>query len=812
MSKAETEIVTLSTAIQRIIHESDGFIIAKTTDGDTIQGNIHHKGEELKKTDIDFEGVWKTHEKYGKGFHFKNYTIKENMDLWFLTRMIKGIPRKVAIDILSKTKSLGYLIENEPRSLLSQRGIGEKKLTLIIDTYNKNKPLQDLSAVLLPFGISPSKIRQIYEYYKTKDENAISEIKKNPYVLTKMDGIGFRRADELALKMNTDISSGFRIQSGIEFAIKDYSSKGGHTYCYLDDLYELSRGVLNIESIKVEADASKADGLHETEKKTLHYELSKEEFLVEIEILKDSGRMVTIGNDPQKVSIPYIAKAEEYIHEVLVKYAFQERSPLLSDVEEFILRAEEANGFRFGKQQKEAIRLGSLDYPITYLFGLAGSGKTTVSKALTDMYAIHYDADKIRCCSLSGVASARSQSVTGYEGSTIHSLLKFKGGSGGFEYNEDNKLPHRLILLDESSMTDSYLFASLLRAIDFERTSLIMVGDYAQLPSIGSGQVFKDIIERGYCRGTELDEVFRQSSDQVINVFATDYIRKGLVPEGYKNNSYEDFFFYPVEIENQWAIKKKSTDAEWKEIREENNHRITETVENIARSHVGVRNLYEQKKIKEYLSSFQVISPQKKGVCGVYELNKRIQSILNPTEYSSMLKLYGKTFKPRDKVIHLDNTTKKVCTKEVYKAHRSKISSVLDTNHVSERKVFNGEIGVILDIFLDDDNDCIPVYYPNNEDIVFYTLNDFDVNMIDLAYCLSVHKSQGSEFNNVVMLFTSSHFTMLSNELTYTGITRAKERMYIVGESFAFEKGCKQVSGSDRKTILSLYEDGTIEV
>jgi len=812
---------TLKVTIQRIVFEKDGFIIAKTVDGDSIQGNVHHQSKELVNTELELTGEWKNSEKYGASFSFSNYNIAGNYNLFFLTRMIKGISQSVAIDILSKAKDLGYIIENEPRALLGISGIGEKKLALIVSTWKENAPFQELASVLLPYGISPSKIRQIFNYYKEKNVSAILEIKKNPYVLTKIDGVGFKRADEIALKLGMEPSNPHRIYSGIEYAIRDYSQQGGHTYCELSDLFSFASNLLNIvDGISVEVDASKVDGIHNTEKKLLTFTLSEETFRVGCEDMFVSGRMVTVGGDNQKVSIPYIERAERNIATILRNYAHVERPSLLQDIDSYIASVEEKNGFRFGAQQKEAIRLSNYDFPITYLYGLAGSGKTTISKTILDIYSFRYGADKIRCCSLSGVASARSQQVTGYQGQTIHSLLKYKGGADGFEFNENNKLPYRVILLDESSMADSYLFASLVLAIDFEYSTLVCVGDHSQLPSIGSGQVFKDIVVNNYCYGTELDEVFRQSGEQVINVFATNYIRKGIVPTEYKNNSFEDFSFIPVEISNQWALKKSCSDAEWKQHRENNNIRIAQTIEDIAKNYAGAMTLYQQKDIKGYISAFQVISPQKHGAVGIHALNKRLQRVLNPYKYESSLLLNtnrlkrggGNTgldddfieFKPRDKVVHLQNENKKVCSPEFYKANRHSIQQLLQSDQVTERKIFNGQIGVIVDVFCDDDNDVVSVYFPDEDVVVFYTQNDFEVGMLQHSFCLTLHKSQGGEYDAVAVVYSMSHFNMLTNELTYTAVTRAKKMLYVVGESHAFEKGIKQFGNSVRKTILSL--------
>lgn len=178
-----------------------------------------------------------------------------------------------------------------------------------------------------------------------------------------------------------------------------------------------------------------------------------------------------------------------------------------------------------------------------------------------------------------------------------------------------------------------------------------------------------------------------------------------------------------------------------------------------------------------------------------------MQKILNPYDYPNTLEFYGRVFKPGDKVIHLTNINRKLCDKEAYRDNRGNLSALMDSNLSTEIKVFNGEIRIILDMKIDD---VIAVYYPNDEYIAFYKQNDFESGMIDLSSCISIHKSQGSEFSNLVIPFSATHFNMLSNSLTYTAVTRAKKKLYVVGESFAFERGCKQISGNKRKKILSL--------
>jgi len=781
MSQKKTEVIR--TKITGIIFDSqDGFIIAKTEQGINVKGNIYHQAKEIVDVDIEFEGSRENHASFGESFAFKDYRIVEHYSSFFLKNMVKGISTAMALDILQKIGSpdrLDYIIENEPKLLLNISGIGPKKIETIITSFLENRPLRAIAEFLLPHGISVNKIRAIHDFYKDKKTNAIAEIKKNPYLLVKMDNIGFKRADEIAIKMGHSPDSSFRIKSGIVYVLREHCMDKGHTYATFDELFHESMEALNIEEV---------------------YQLEKEVFDVEIKELVLEGKdALSVEGFDNLITLPSLYKAERYIEFCLRQHGKERRVAIHDDIELYIEDAEKRNGFTYGEEQKDGIRLANEDRAILYLYGLAGSGKTTVSTDIGNLYAMKYGKDSVVACALSGVAANRAKDVTGFPGYTIHSLLGYS--NEGWGYNRDNKLPHSLVLLDESSMVDTILLAALFEAIDFTRTSIFMVGDPYQLDPVGPGMAYISVIKSNLCAGVGLTKVYRQSEDQVINVFATKYIRNGKVPPEYDERTYEDFSFTQVEIPNAWAVKNQSTPQEWKELREENNEKIAIAIKRIATRYKSSMDLYTED-VSRYITEFQVISPQKKGPVGVSALNTLIQSVINPYNYKEVLEVGENIIKPRDKVIHLKNLVMSVCSKEDYKPYHTRLNDIPDSIK-DQKKVFNGEMGVVLTI--DTENDIIAVLYPSNDIVVLYKKEHFATHKISLGWSITVHKSQGSEYRACVVVFTFSHYLLLSSKLTYTAVTRAKEMLYLVGEKAAFKKACEEVDRAKRNTLLSLF-------
>jgi exodeoxyribonuclease V alpha subunit len=442
------------------------------------------------------------------------------------------------------------------------------------------------------------------------------------------------------------------------------------------------------------------------------------------------------------------------------------------------------------------------------LYGLAGSGKTTTSKDVLDLLGIVTDRNKTVVASLSGVAANRAKTVTGYDGMTIHSLLGFNPAEG-WAYNEKNKLPHEVIMLDECSMIDSRLFNDLIKAIDFTKTILFLVGDPAQIQSIGPGDMYKNVIDSGVCKGVGLDQVFRQKDDQFINIFATKYIREGKMLEGHKREC-GDFTFKDISIADGWKIKKEVSDTEWAKYRESNNQTILDEVSRTATLYKDyMAGLKESKNIAKYMSFFQAISPQKAGLLGVENLNTVLQKIFNPDVCAKSEDSKDIVVTPFarygffDKIIHLKNKNMKVCSVSDFRKNKHNFFDYIKDS-TDTRRVFNGQMGIILDVKESAGQQFISVFYPNEKYITVYNKSDVMKGMIQLSYSLSIHKSQGSEFDITVLPVTYSHYRMLNNQLFYTAFTRAKNKLYVLGEESALKRGVTNVKDTKRDTVLAL--------
>jgi len=359
-------------------------------------------------------------------------------------------------------------------------------------------------------------------------------------------------------------------------------------------------------------------------------------------------------------------------------------------------------------------------------------------------------------------------------------------------------------MLDEAGMVDSVLFYRLISAIDFENQMLLIVGDSGQLKSIGSGDILHDIVEFNLVKGVKLDKVFRQSEKQAINYFATEYIRKGKEPYGYKTKKFEDFLFRAVEIENYYVLKNSLTEKEMKEVREKNKKQTTEEIKKIAlRAKEKITSFWDKKDYWSYITLFQVITPMKNGLLGTIHLNTAIQNILNPiAQKYDELKVVDTTFRYKDKVVHLKNKNMNTMDYQTYiKKYHNNIERLQESeDDIVERKIFNGQLGVLLN--LNKQNDIVVCYYPHEDIVVFCNSSHFREKIVNLAYALTVHKTQGSEFENVILPMTMSHFIMLSTALLYTAVTRAKKRLFVVGESMAWERACKNIDSLMRNTVI----------
>ena len=715
--------------------------------------------------EIEFEGSWQM-SKYGRQFDFGKYKILGSELLFFLSKIVKGLGERLAKQLIETygEKELVEILDNRPEELLKVKGIKEKRLATILKSWQKHRSLKELAAYLgKSSGITPNLLIRIYNYF---GDSSLSIIKENPYRLTEVRGIGFKTADKIALGLAVEFDSPYRVRAAINHVLLEAAEQDGHCYLLKDVLISSLKELLNSEEKEIQD--SRIEGV--LKKMLLEGELSL-------------GPNNEIGLSAYKYM-------EDWLKEFFIKRVQETRRKTLKrdQVLNFIKNYEDRFGVEFSKEQQEVIlRIATEPLLVFGLAGYAGTGKTTVCRAILDLITSYYASkEDVICCAFTGMASSRLRKTTGYDALTIHSLLKYKG-ENTFEHGPENPLPHKVVLLDEASMVNLSLFYRLAKALR-PSTLFILVGDPAQLPPIGAGNVFSDLLETGLLPSVHLKKIFRQREDSRLTIFANE-IRQGKVPEGIDQKGWIDFSYERVEKHNIFALKKMDKrESELKRYREENNEAIKEKILNLAR--------YYKKKLSHPIWEFQVLTPMRIGQLGTEILNFGLQKILNDN-YSTgtVVKRGGIELKEGDKVVHLQNKDMEIMSWSDF-IKKGKVF-----NAKGFQRVFNGNVGLVVKI----DNDLEQFYVVYPERIVVAYDFDYLGDIIELAYALTVHKAQGSQYRIVVIPLSNSHYIMLNNKWFYTAITRAEEKVYIVGQDFALKRACKNIEGVKRLTWLRLF-------
>jgi len=536
-----------------------------------------------------------------------------------------------------------------------------------------------------------------------------------------------------------------RIQAAMEFTLSEYCDQEGNSCIEKNILFTKLDGLLNLGN----------NGVYE------------EALLDRI----NEGSIVVLSSG--KLALDRIYEAEKFLIDNFKKRSKATDKILTDDLKSFLSE----HSLTLGEQQQSALELINQGCKLLLLVGYAGTGKSTTAKALLDLLNTRYTRETIITCALSGIASQRIKERSGYESATIQSLLvKFEG---------QDKMPYNVVLIDEASMINSLLFARLISKIDSDAT-IIIVGDDAQLPPIGAGSPLSDFITLQIASTVTLTHIYRQRSDQAIALIAND-VRLGIIPA--YGDVYDDFTFTPVDISNRYALKQNLSGSEFDEVVQTNTQNILASIAHTALSHLSVSRTYlETKKIKEYLNHFQVISPMRGHALGVDNLNILLQEYFNPNP-KKKIKTHRGEFRLFDKVVHIRNENMPTHTTEEFKEQSDPV----------ERRIFNGMCGLLFKI--DEEEELCSVYYPNEELIVHYT-NERVRDLLSLSYALSVHKVQGMEYENIVMVMSFSHLIMLNTKLLYTAITRAKGHCTIIGESGAFEVACRRLEMTKRQTVM----------
>lgn len=664
---------------------------------------------------IHCRGVWKHHPKHGRQFEVSHYELTAPVDILGIQKylesgMVKGIGPIYAKRIVEKfgVETL-KIIDKFPYRLLEVPGIGEKRIEKIESCWDEQKSIRRVMIFLQSHKVSPAFARKIFKAY---GEDSIERVQENPYALAKnIFGIGFKTADSLAQNMGIAKDAPVRLQAGIEYVLWELSNDGHVCYPIERFLLEAEKILeVSIEKIRAEIDS-----------------LEKEERVVTEDLELEEGKEPGIWVRPLFMAELGIARELKRIQqsECLI------RSVLLDKAVDW---AQEKLRMRFAKEQKEAIRQ-CLSEKLHVVTGGPGTGKSTITRAILSITSKL--TDKITLAAPTGRAAKRLGEITYKKAFTIHSLLEFDFQQGGFKRNKDNPLKCRLLIIDEASMIDTQLMYHLLKAIPDE-TRVIFIGDIDQLPSVGPGNVLKDMIASEKISVTRLKHIFRQGRGSRI-VQSAHRINAGYFPDLTPEKD-SDFHFLPLEHPEEI---------------------LTQTVQLIKKEIPQSHGFHP-------IDDIQVLSPMKRGLIGTDNFNHVLQKELNPQ--STQLHQMGRTFQPHDKVMQIRNN---------YDKH-----------------VYNGDVGRILEI--DQEEQKVTVNFDGKE--VIYDFSELDELM--LAYAVSVHKYQGSECPCVIIPIHISHFKLLFRNLLYTGLTRGKKLVFLLGTKKALAIAINTDNAQKRYTGL----------
>lgn len=720
----------------------------------TATGSFHGIEKNVK---TDFYGEWVEHPKFGRqfscGYWEKAKPVNtEDIVSYLSAKTVKGIGKVTAKRIVDAFGVDTWdILDNNIERLLEIKGISPKKLERIKSSWQENSIRRIAFVFLLKYGVSYKLADKIYRTY---EEKTITIMSANPYkAADDVKGIGFPTADEIAEKMGIEKNSPLRIESGIKYALDQLAMKG-HVFGYREQVVTEAMGkeVLDLQ----------------------------DKNLVSL-TLSDMLAKKDLGCEMDCIYLPQLLKAENFCAEKLKKLAsvpaedylyrriwYERQRSGNPDLSVDVSGMAEELGIQYDDVQLYAIRTAAASKGMV-LTGGPGTGKTTVTQGIIEVFKkfkLH-----ILLAAPTGRAAKRASESTGMEAKTIHRLLGYSG-SGTFEHNEEHPLEGDVLIIDESSMVDIRLMSSLLKAVP-ENMRLILIGDVNQLPSVGPGTVLKDIIDSGVFPVVRLTKIFRQAAESHI-VTNAHRINDGLFPVIDDSNPKNDFF---LEI-----MDKKGEKLEASEIAERTAQAIikllTDTIPNMY--HIQPKDI-------------QILAPMRNGSAGTIALNKLAQEALNPEGPS--IAFEGYSYRKGDRVMQ---------TKNDY-----------------EKGVFNGDIGYIVAVnlekellkveFLDTDKQETDSkfwldYWDMDEDeeedeeieahgpnpYVTYSRNDLE--NLDPAYAITIHKSQGSEFPAVIMPFLNSHFVMLERNLLYTGVTRAKKYLFLEGQRNAIYKAVKTIS------------------
>ena len=708
----------LTGTVKAIIYRSEdtGFTVLELTDetGEdmTAIGEMPLAGVGER---VELTGQWTEHKTYGHQFRAETCKTLAPATLtalknYLASGLIKGVGESTAQAIV-QTFGMETLdvLEKEPERLVEVPGIGRVRAHTIAASYGAQIGLRDIMLGLQKYGVT---IGQAMKLYKIYGELCLAKIEENPYrLIDDVEGIGFKTADAIARNGGVEPEAPYRLRAGLKYTLQ-WARQEGHTYLPREKLVEVAAGLLQAEIAPVE--------------RTLT-ELLLEGQLIQEQLPGEDG-----------VFLPGMFRTEQDCALRLLRLQGQSAldNPFFRPKTQ-IARLEQQLDITLAPAQRQAVEL-ALKAGALVITGGPGTGKTTILRFVITL--LEEMGTEYALCAPTGRAAKRMGEATGRDASTIHRLLEYSYGEAGFGRNAENTLLADVVIVDEMSMVDVPLMAALLRALA-PGSRLIMVGDSDQLPSVGPGNVLRDMVDSGQIPVVRLTEIFRQSGRSAI-VTNAHRINEGHMPilEGL-----EDFGFEPME-EQEAVIRRL-----------------------IALNSGKAAKLGAQ----EPLQDIQVLAPMKKGPLGVYNLNKRLQEALNPPAHKKKERKYGDVvFREGDKVMQIKNDYRLAWTR-----------SLPQRPPEMGEGVYNGDLGTIMSIDLYDQT--LEVLFDDGRSAVYaFSM----LEELELAYCISIHKSQGSEFPIVLLPLLGGPPMLLNRNLLYTAVTRARHMVYILGRQSCIQQ------------------------
>ena len=730
-----------------IIYQNDinSYLIAEFEMEDeitTIVGYLPfiNSGDTLKLV-----GKYVEHKDYGRQFKVDTFEklmpkTTEALEMYLSNGSIKGVGPITAKKIVSAFgEETIHVLKYEPERLNIISGISKEKAIEISRSFVENWEVWQIVGFLEKFGIGVESAKKVYDLLGI---NAIESIEANPYILMDIArGVDFKQIDKMAIDLGMELNNSKRIKSAIKYALIR-TTYNGHTCTLKENLIEFVQQLTGV---------------------------SKEDIEDNIINLKVDNEVVveTRENKQEWIYLYQFYRAEQIIVENIVRLQNSKNTKKISDIEAKIRKIEHKTDIILSEKQKDAIELIN-ENNVAIITGGPGTGKTTIIKSIIEIYK--EKKNKVILCAPTGRAAKRMTETTGEEASTLHRLLEIGKIDEDSLYKKDNEyqgepIDADIIIVDEMSMVDTFLMSYLIKCV-YKGTKLILVGDSDQLSSVGPGTVLQDLIKSKKIPTIHLDKIFRQASKSKIIVNAhrvnngEDFISK----EEEEADSKQDFFF----------IKKSSQEDMLSEILSLCNGRL--------------------KKFGDYdfFQNIQVLTPTKKGVLGKKELNKALQEILNPHDDRKKEKgSLGVIFRQGDRVMQVKNNY------DIYWERWKQDSDEDSATYETGNGVFNGEIGIVTKI--NEVEKTLTVKFDDDK-ICSYEFSELD--QLEHSYSITIHKAQGSEFDVVIMAVPAAAPMLLTRNLLYTGITRAKKLLIIVSNPNIIEFMIKNVDSKKRNTGL----------